>query len=111
MTKQSMESGAAAAANAIVGAPVTETKESMGGRGAEATTTTTKEQARAIICMAKREVEEAAAKARGDGAAGEPSLKRSLQWFLEGRKNKATSCAASRRRVESSPAASSSSSN
>ncbi|RCV22964.1 hypothetical protein SETIT_4G261800v2 [Setaria italica] len=87
-------------------------KAAAGGHGVE---DTIEEQARAIICMARRAVEEEATKAkiRGDGAAaaGEPSLKRSLQCFLEGRNNKATSSAASRRRLESSPAASSSSSN
>ncbi|KAF8687354.1 hypothetical protein HU200_043040 [Digitaria exilis] len=101
MTKQSSAAGAAAV---VGGAPVVAEKAAVGGHGVEATTT--EEQARAIICMAKRAVEEEAAKAkiRGDGAAaaaaGEPSLKRSLECFLEGRKNR-------RRRLESSSAASS----
>ncbi|CAN6215925.1 unnamed protein product [Urochloa humidicola] len=74
MAKQSGSSGAAAAVGGV-------------GRGVEAT----EEQARAVISMAKRAVEEAA-KIRGDGAAaaGKPSLKRSLECFLDGRrKNKA----------------------
>ncbi|OEL17948.1 hypothetical protein BAE44_0021025 [Dichanthelium oligosanthes] len=104
MTKQlSVQSGAAA----TVCAPVAE-KTAAGGRGVEAT----EEQARAIISMAKRAVEEEA-KIRGDGAAaiGKPSLKRSLECFLEGRKKKVMSSAANRRRLESSPATTSWSSN
>ena len=101
MTKQS-----ATAAVAVVSAPVTE-KAAVGGRGVEATT---EEQARAIICAAKRAVEEAA-KIRGAGGGEKPSLKRSLECFLEGRKKKATSPDASRRRrLESSPAAAAASS-
>ncbi|OEL17947.1 hypothetical protein BAE44_0021024 [Dichanthelium oligosanthes] len=47
--------------------------------------TSTEEQARAIICAAQRAV---------DGGAGGLSLKKSLEWFLEGRKNKAAAAAA-----------------
>ncbi|CAL5040016.1 unnamed protein product [Urochloa decumbens] len=110
MTKQS-------SAVAAVGVPVAE-EAAAGGRGV-AVEATTEEQARAIISMAKKAVEEAAAKAkiRGDGTAataGEPSsLKRSLECFLEGRKNKAAASAATSRRrsLDSSHAASASSSN
>ncbi|CAD6338668.1 unnamed protein product [Miscanthus lutarioriparius] len=102
-TKPSMQSGAAVAE-----------KAAAAGRGVKAT----EEQARAIICTAKRAVEEAAAnkaKTIGRDGAGKPppssSLKRSLECFLEGRKNKAPSSSASRRHLETSTASSSSSSN
>jgi triosephosphate isomerase len=106
-TKPSMQSEAAAVAE----------KSAAVGRGVEAT----EEQARAIICTAKKAVEEEAKtkKTRADGgagsAAGKPSsssLKRSLECFLQGRKNKPTSSsAATRRHLETSTASSSSSSN
>jgi len=102
-TKPSMQSGGAVLEKAVAA-----------GRAIEAT----EEQARAIICTAKRAVEEEAAnkaKIRGDGATGKPSssssLKRSLECFLEGRKNKAPSSSATRRHLETSTASSSSSSN
>ncbi|CAD6338664.1 unnamed protein product [Miscanthus lutarioriparius] len=102
-TKPSMQSGAAVAE-----------KAAAAGRGVKAT----EEQARAIICTAKRVVEEAAAnkaKTIGRDGAGKPpppsSLKRSLECFLEGRKNKAPSSSATRRHLETSTASSSSSSN
>jgi len=102
-TKPSMQSEAAAVAE----------KATAVGRGVEAT----EEQARAIICTAKRVVEEAAAnkaKTIGRDGAGKPpppsSLKRSLECFLEGRKNKAPSSSATRRHLETSTASSSSSS-
>ncbi|RCV22965.1 hypothetical protein SETIT_4G261900v2 [Setaria italica] len=97
MTKQGVQSGSGAAAAAV-----------GGRRGVEAT----EEQARTIISMAKRAVEEEA-KISGDGsaAAGIPSLKRSLECFLEGRKNKATSSAANRRRRRLESSSSTSSSN
>ena len=102
-SKPSMQSGAAVAE-----------KKAAVGRGVEAT----EEQARAIICTAKRAVEEEAkTKTRADGAGSaagkKPSslLKRSLECFLEGRKNKATSSAVTRRRhLETSAVSSSSSS-
>ncbi|KAF8658731.1 hypothetical protein HU200_059213 [Digitaria exilis] len=110
MTKQSSAAGAAAV---VVGEPVVEEKAAVGVHGVEATTT--EQQGKAIISMAKRAVEEEAAKAkiRGAAAAGELSLKRSFESFLEGRRKKATSYAAScrrRRRLESSSTSSSSSS-
>ena len=101
-TKPSMRSGAAVPEKAAV------------GRGVEAT----EEQARVIIATAKRAVEEAKTKkTRADGAGSaagkKPSslLKRSLECFLEGRKNKAPSSSATRRHLETSTASSSSSSN
>jgi|UniRef100_A0A804PU86 hypothetical protein len=83
------------------------------GRGVEAAAT--EEQARAIIATAKRAVEEDAAKAKttiGDGGTTpSSSLKRSLECFLQGRMNKATSSsAATRPHLETSTASSSSSS-
>jgi len=76
-SKPSMQSGAAVAE-----------KAAAVGRGVEAT----EEQARAIICTAKRAVEEEAkTKTRADGAgsaAGKPSsssLKRSLEYVLPAR--------------------------
>nr|CAB3471172.1 unnamed protein product [Digitaria exilis] len=112
MTKQSTKSDAAAAA-AGGGEPVVEEKAAVGVHGVEATIT--EQQGKAIISMAKRAVEEEAAKAktRGDGgaaAAGEPSLKRSLECFLESRKKAASSAASRRRRLESPSTSSSSSS-
>jgi len=57
---------------------------------------TTEEQARAIMCAAQRAVEEEAKRGDDDDGGAEPglSLKKSLQWFLEGRKNKAMAAAA-----------------
>ncbi|CAD6338670.1 unnamed protein product [Miscanthus lutarioriparius] len=66
----------------------------MGG-GTPAPGKTTEEQARAIMCAAQRAVEEEAKRGDGDCGAGPGlSLKKSLQWFLEGRKNKAMAVAA-----------------
>ncbi|CAD6341883.1 unnamed protein product [Miscanthus lutarioriparius] len=66
----------------------------MGG-GTPAPEKTTEEQARAIMCVAQRAVEEEAKRGDGDcGATPDLSLKKSLQWFLEGRKNKNKAMAA-----------------
>ncbi|KAG0515658.1 hypothetical protein BDA96_10G297800 [Sorghum bicolor] len=60
---------------------------------------TTEEQARAILLAARRAVEEEAKRGGDDGGAGPGlSLKKSLQWFLEGRKNKAMAASDPRRR-------------
>ena len=59
------------------------------------------EQARAIMCAARRAVEEAN-RARGGGGAGALSLKKSLEWFLERRRNKATAAAGIQRHLEDS---------
>lgn len=55
--------------------------------------TTIEEQARAIMCAAQRAVEEATR-----GCPEGMSLKKSLEWFLEGRKNKAATVAGKIRR-------------
>lgn len=107
MTKLSMQSGAAVVA--VAGAPEAEKAAVPVGRGVEAT----EQEAKEIICTATRAMEEEeAAKAKtarsardgASSAAGKPSLsslKRSLECFLQGRKNKATSSPATRRRLES----------
>ncbi|KAF8658730.1 hypothetical protein HU200_059212 [Digitaria exilis] len=76
MMRPDMNNGAAAAAAAAT------VGTSAPGK------TTTEEQARAITCAAQRAVEEA----KRGGAEG-MSLKKSLEWFLEGRKNKAAMAA------------------
>ncbi|KAK3134363.1 hypothetical protein QOZ80_6AG0548140 [Eleusine coracana subsp. coracana] len=50
---------------------------------------TTEEQARAIVSMARRAVRAEVRREEDDvSGAGKLSVKRSLEWFLEGRKNK-----------------------
>jgi hypothetical protein len=71
-----------------------------GGGTPPAPEKTTKEQARAIVRAAQRAVEEEDARTRrggddgGGGAGPSLSFKKSLQWFLEGRKNKLATVAA-----------------
>jgi hypothetical protein len=80
-----------------------------GGGTPPAPEKTTEEQARAIMRAAQRAVEEEADARRG-GAGPGLSLKKSLQWFLEGRKNKLATVAATagiHRQLEGDPTPSS----
>lgn len=82
-----------------------------GGGTPPAPEKTTEEQARAIVRAAQRAVEEEDAR-RGGGGGAVPSLslKKSLQWFLEGRKDKLATVAATagiHRQLEGDPTPSS----